>query len=48
MMGPKPKAQAALFCEFSVEDHIPPDHLLRAIEQFTDAEKHSCASWGFL
>jgi len=36
MMGPKQEAQAALFYEFSLEDHIPPDHLLRAIDRFTD------------
>ena len=28
MMGPKQKSQAALFYEFSLEDHVPQDHLL--------------------
>ena len=36
MMGPKQEAQAALFYEFSLEDHIPQDHLLRAIDRFVD------------
>ena len=29
MMGPRQVAQGALFYEFSIEDHVPPDHLLR-------------------
>ena len=32
MMGPKQEAQAALFYEFSLEDHVPQDHLLRSID----------------
>jgi len=28
MMGPKQEAQAALFYEFSLEEHVPQDHLL--------------------
>ena len=36
MMGPKQEAQAALFCEFSLEDHVPQDHLLRSIDRFVD------------
>jgi len=35
MMGPQ-VAQGALFYEFSIEDHVPPDHLLRAIDRFVD------------
>ncbi|AJE46672.1 transposase IS4 family protein [Celeribacter indicus] len=35
-MGPRQKAQPALFYEFSLEDHIPQDHLLRSIERFVD------------
>ena len=31
MMGPRQEAQAALFYEFSLEDHVPQDHLLRSI-----------------
>ena len=36
MMGPKQEAQAALFYEFSLEDHVPQDHLLRSIDQHLD------------
>jgi transposase len=34
MMGQLPAAQNALFYEFSLEQHIPDDHLLRQIDQF--------------
>ncbi len=36
MMGPRQVAQGALFYEFSLEDHVPPDHLLRGIDRFVD------------
>ena len=36
MMGPRQEAQPALFYEFSLEDHIPMDHLLRSINRFVD------------
>ena len=36
MMGPRQVAQRALFYEFSIEDHVPPDHLLRGIDRFVD------------
>ena len=36
MMGPKQEAQGALFYEFSLEDHVPQDHLLRSIDRFVD------------
>jgi len=36
MMGPKQEAQSALFYEFSLEDHVPQDHLLRLIDRFVD------------
>ena len=36
MMGPRQVAQGALFYEFSIEDHVPPDHLLRARDRFVD------------
>ena len=36
MMGPKQEVQAALFYEFSLEDHVPQDHLLRSIDRFVD------------
>jgi transposase len=36
MMGPRQVAQGALFYEFSLESHVPADHLLRAIDRFVD------------
>jgi transposase len=36
MMGPKQEAQAALFYEFSLDAHVPQDHLLRSIDRFVD------------
>ena len=36
MMGPRQEAQAALFYEFSFDDHVPDNHLLRSIERFLD------------
>jgi len=36
MMGPRQEAQPALFYKFSLEDHIPQDHLLRSIDRFVD------------
>ena len=36
MMGPKQVAQGALFYEFSIEDHVPRDHMLRTIDRFVD------------
>ena len=36
MMGPRQEAQASLFYEFSLEDHVPQDHLLRSIDRFVD------------
>lgn len=38
MMGPKKEAQAALFYEFSLEDHVPADHMLRQIDRFIDLD----------
>src|SRR6187455_3223040 len=34
MMGHQQFEQAALFYEFSLERHVPPDHLLRSIDRF--------------
>jgi hypothetical protein len=39
MMGHRQVEQAALFCEFSLEKHIPADHLLRSIDRFVDLEE---------
>ena len=36
MMGPRQEAQGALFYDFSLEDHVPRDHLLRSIDRFVD------------
>ncbi|MEM1164435.1 MAG: IS1182 family transposase [Pseudomonadota bacterium] len=36
MMGRRQVAQGALFYEFSLEDHVPGDHLLRSIDRFVD------------
>jgi hypothetical protein len=36
MMGPRQEAQPALFYEFSLEDHVPQDHLLRSFDRFVD------------
>ena len=36
MLGPKQEAQGALFYEFSIEDHVPTDHVLRAIDGVID------------
>ncbi len=43
MMGPGQEAQAALFYEFCLEDHLPTDHVLRSIDRFvdlTDVRRH--------
>ena len=36
MMGPRQQPQGALFYDFSLEDHVPQDHLLRAIDRFVE------------
>lgn len=36
MMGPRQEAQAALFYEFSLEEHVPQDHLLRSVDRHLD------------
>jgi transposase len=35
-MGERQVDQAALFYEFSLEQHVPADHLLRSIDRFVD------------
>ena len=35
-MGPRQVTQGALFYEFSIEDHVPDDHLLRLLDRFVD------------
>ena len=36
MLGPRQEAQSSLFYEFSLENHVPQDHLLRSIDRFVD------------
>ena len=36
MMGPRQESQTALFYDFSIEDHVPVDHLLQAIDVVID------------
>ena len=36
MMGERTVAQETLFYEFSLEQHVPVDHLLRSIDRFVD------------
>ena len=38
MMGHQRVDQAALFYEFSLERHVPADHLLRSIDRFVDLD----------
>src|SRR6516164_4607792 len=39
MMGHRQVEEAALFYEFSLEKHIPADHLMRSIGRFVDLEQ---------
>jgi hypothetical protein len=36
MMGERTVMQEALFYEFSIERHVPSDHLLRSLDRFVD------------
>ena len=36
MMGERTEMQEALFYEFSIDRHVPADHLLRSIDRFVD------------
>src|SRR6201988_5237865 len=36
MMGPRQVDQGALFYNFSLDAHVPADHLLRSIDRFVD------------
>ena len=44
MMGERTVAQEPLFYEFSLERHVPADHLLRSIDRFVDLSEHARAS----
>src|SRR3954466_1255056 len=39
MMGHRQVEQAALFYEFSLERHVPAEHLLRSIDRFVDLQE---------
>ena len=36
MIGSRQVAQGSLFYGFSIEDHVPADHLLRKIDRYLD------------
>ena len=38
MMGARQVDQAALFYEFSLDRHVPTDHLLRSIDRFVELD----------
>lgn len=38
MMGERQVDQSALFYEFSLERHVPADHMLRAIDRFVELD----------
>lgn len=38
-MGPKQEAQPALLYGFSLEEHVPQDHLLQSIDRFVDLSR---------
>ena len=39
MMGERQGLQSSLFYAFSLEDHVPADHLLRQMDQFVDLDE---------
>jgi hypothetical protein len=46
MMGARQDDQAALFYEFSLDRHVPGDHLLRSIDRLVELDalrRHSVA-----
>lgn len=47
MMGQRQEAQPALLYEFSLEDHVPRDHLLRSIDRFVDLSSIRAHHSGF-
>ena len=48
MMGERRVMQEALFYGFSLERHVPDDHLLRKIDRFVDLVRGSDASGALL
>ena len=45
MMGERRVMQEALFYGFSLERHVPDDHLLRRIDRFVDLDGGSRRIW---
>ena len=51
MMGPRQVEQGVLFYNFSLDGHVPADHLLRSIDRFVDLSelrrelRRSTARW---
>jgi hypothetical protein len=50
MMGSRQVEQGALFYNFSIDAHVPADHLLRSIDRFVDLSelrpsRRSTARW---
>jgi hypothetical protein len=43
-MGKRQVQQDALFYEFSLERHVPAEHLLRSIDRFAELDGYG-ASW---
>src|SRR5436305_12546080 len=39
MMGDRLVMQESLFCQFRLDDHVPADHMLRAIDRFLDFDR---------
>jgi hypothetical protein len=48
MMGHRQVEQAALFYEFSLEKHIPANHLLRSMDRFVDLQEIQTGPGAFL
>ena len=42
MMGERRSGQEALFYEFSLERHVPAEHLLRSVDRFVDLDGVRC------
>src|SRR5258705_5058475 len=42
MMGERQSGQDALFYEFSLERHVPAEHLLRSIDRFVELDGLRC------
>jgi transposase len=42
MMGERRSGQEALFYKFSLERHVPAEHLLRSIDRFVELDEVRC------